>query len=684
MQDINAKEEDMTSQGYPKKLTRSGHSSSRRKDHGQWNDSVTGSGLDNEQIFSAIKKLLCCTVCFEYRTETNQCKNGHLICRQCTRQLERGMQPEANRGACPTCRVALFPGISRCLLATQLSAELPTTCIYCNLCFRQSELEHHESDLCQLRPVRCKYNIFGCLWKGKANEAPKHERGCSVSRKSVKEVESVIQEKFKQRSKWSGNCSSSWQEIVTLFKEQPLGVFVCVREAVLYQVSRENQRNEFQFRGTTNQLSQTEQFNVTIELNLNPDELKFYYRTKFHSSFTDKMRFRLLSINSDKLVIPVADRFRLPKIGIHHECQKFYCQVNVCDNKLMNLANKFSDQAIDGGSDFSVKMKFLMIFESFYTVRMPCGDFEEWNAVIPGSPTDSQTNEDTVETNIQTESIEHNNNINHARVVDNVVEIMPPPSVLNNNRDLSGHTWNSINDDVDMPSEVNDEFRAFADELVEGIAVEENPLLLTIRNNSALEEFDAEAFSAQNLIRSRKLAPVDEAEATARILRSRPRITPRKRGRPKGTKKFCTDHPKGMVLFIDMLTPYLTRGHLWQNYELMNKNSSRVLRRRGVVRKSKSRSSFLTASQLKDCVAPLLAPITEGWNIVKRTSSELIEIGQDILKSLSPFKECTDVLIQELSLAEELRDSSVNLIEHPHAEDDKLSISAGDTPDKSE
>ncbi|KAM7540145.1 hypothetical protein Aperf_G00000031350 [Anoplocephala perfoliata] len=682
MQDRNAKTGDMTSQGFSKKLTRANHSLSSRKDL-LWNDAATRSGLNCGAIFSAIKKMLCCTICFEYYTEMNQCKNGHLICRHCTRQLQHSSLSEANRGTCPTCRVALFPGISRCLLATQLSAELPATCAYCNLWFRQSDLEHHESDFCQLRPVRCKYYVFGCLWKGKASEVLSHERGCSVSRKSVKEVEKVIQENLKQLSKWSSDSSNSWQEIVSLSDEQPHGVFMCVREAILYQVDADtNQRDEFRFRGITSQFSQNEQFNVTIELNLSLDELKFHYHTRFHSGFKDKMRFRLLSINSDKLVIPTADRFRLPKLGIPHEWQKFCCKVNVCSDKFMSLASKFSDLAIDGGSNFSVKLKFVVIFESICAVRMPNDDLEERDAVIPGSPTNSQINEDTEESNTRSESIRIT--INQAYVTDNEVEIMPPPSVLNNGLDLSEHSWNSINDDMDMPSEVVDDFRVFADDVAEPIDPEENPLILTIRNNNALEESDTEIFNTRNIIYSKRLTPSvdDEINISTRSLRSGLRVTARKRERPKGTKKSCSYHSKGMGSLLDMLIPYLTRGHLWQNYELMDKSGSRVLgRRRTMRRKAKSRGSFLMVSQLKSCVTPFLKPFTESWSMVKRANSGLMEMGHDILKSLSPFLKDNNALMLEHAPIEEPGESSVNMIEQPYIKDNKLSLSGCDIPD---
>ncbi|VDK48517.1 unnamed protein product [Taenia asiatica] len=456
--------EEVASPEGAKKHNRTTCSNESRHDQSIWNDAISRSGLDSEQIFMAIKKLLRCTVCLEYHTEANQCKNGHLICRQCTHQLERGLQQETNRGTCPTCRITLFPGISRCLLATQLSAELPTPCLFCDLYFRQSELEHHETNLCPMRPVKCKYNIFGCLWKGKANEASRHERNCSVSKRSVRDVETIIQEKFYQRSKRSNDSSNSWHEIVNLFKERPLGVFVCIRETTLHQVMRENRRNEFRFQCTTGQLSQTGQFNATIELTINLDDLKFYYRTKLHTGFTETVKFRLLTIHGYDLVIPTADRLRVPKSKHSHEWQKFHCHFNVCDSKLMALANKFTELATENGADFALRLEFLIIFENLHAVRMPRGDYHGWNVVIPASPTESQINEDTSEAPAQEDSTRLNNNGHHEEDYEEEEDNITPPPVVNNNRGQVEGSWDSTPDELNIPPEIAEGYRIFIDE----------------------------------------------------------------------------------------------------------------------------------------------------------------------------------------------------------------------------
>ncbi|KAL5111994.1 hypothetical protein TcWFU_004577 [Taenia crassiceps] len=737
--------EDVASSDGPKKNNRTTCSNESRRDQSICNDAISRSGLDTEQIFMAIKKLLRCTVCLEYHTEVNQCKNGHLICRQCTHRLERGLQQETNRGTCPTCRITLFPGISRCLLATQLSAELPTPCLFCNLYFRQSELEHHETRLCPMRPVKCKYNIFGCVWKGKANEACRHERNCSVSKRSVRDVETIIQEKFYQRSKRSNDSSNSWHEIVSLFKERPLGVFVCVRETTLHQVMHENRQNEFRFQCTTGQLSQTGQFNATIELTINLDELKFYYCTKLHAGFTETVKFRLLTIRGYDLVIPTVDRLRVPKSKHSHEWQKFHCHLNACDSKLATLANKFTELATNNGVDFALRLEFLIIFENLHAVRMPRGDYHGWNVVIPASPTESRINEDTSEPPAQEDSTRLNNNGNHEDDEDEDEEqdnITPPP-VLNNGRGQVEGLWDSTPDELNIPPEIAEGYHTFIDEVTEGVFVavngaanrelqregvgrvlrfEELTPSVTMRNNNALgrsegetnevrilrklegEKVEDEAIpspeNASEVADDNERSPRDHSSVNirqasaglSRILRSKAHIKVI-RGNKHTLRtpwKSKTSVTKRIGLTFNRLAPYLTRGHMWKNFEAVRYGTkrshsvgrhSRSSKRRKVAKpRKRMRKEILPAtSGLADYVMPLLTPITSYWNTMKKMSADLLEKGHRILKSLHASNRETDFqdLVETRTLSR--RTATSEWIARPIG-DGMVARSGGDTP----
>lgn len=735
---MNVMGEEVASPDETKKHNRTACSNESRHDQSIWNDAISRSGLDSEQIFMAIKKLLRCTVCLEYHTEANQCKNGHLICRQCTHQLERGLQQETNRGTCPTCRITLFPGISRCLLATQLSAELPTPCLFCDLYFRQSELEHHETSLCPMRPVKCKYNIFGCLWKGKANEASRHERNCSVSKRSVRDVETIIQEKFYQRSKRSNDSSNSWHELVNLFKERPLGVFVCVRETTVHQMMRENRRNEFRFQCTTGQLSQTGQFNATIELTINLDELKFYYRTKLHAGFTETVKFRLLTIHGYDLVIPTADRLRVPKSKHSHEWQKFHCHFNVCDSKLMALANKFTELATENGADFTLRLEFLIIFENLHAVRMPRGDYHGWNVVIPASPTESQLNEDTSEAPAQEDSTRLNNNGHHEEDEEEEDNITPPP-VVNDNRGQVEGSWDSTPDELNIPPEIAEGYRIYIDEVTEGVVVamngatnrdlqredvarvlrfEELPPPVGMRNNNAMGRSEGEANASRSMreIEGEKVEneskPISEnaSEATSDGERS-PRIRSSVGNRhtsagisralrskaikgdkhtPRTPRKSKTGATKQFGLTFNRLAPYLTRGHMWKNFEAMRcgvkrnhnvRRYSKASKRRKVAkpRKRMRKDNSLATPGLVCYMMPLLTPITSYWNTMKKMSADLLEKGHRIFKLLHTSSRETDFqnLVETPTLSR--RTATSEWSARPIG-DGMIARSGGDTP----
>ena len=707
----------MSEKGAPSE-TRKKHKYKNENERRVCNDAITRSGLNSEEIFMAIKKLLRCTVCFECHSEVNQCRNGHLICRRCTHHLESGTNQEAGGSTCPTCRTTLFPGISRCLLATQLSCELPNTCSFCGLYFRQSELEHHEISVCPLRPVKCRYDLFGCKWKGNATETSRHERNCSVSRRQVREVESAINEKLYQRTIMAKDSTYYWQDMVKLLRERPLGVFVCIREAILGQ--RERRKKEICFQGT-----RLGNFNVTIELIFNLDESKFYYSIKFASGCTETMKFRLLNIYGDKLVIPVIDRLHVPNSNQSHDGLKFHCNINLPDTKHLFVAKKFSDFAINLNLGLILRLEFLMIFENLHAIRMYHEEPREWNTVTPISPTDLPVNEEDKETSVMEDLTRINSSRDHEN--DSVEEDdATSTSLMNISRSQIDNSWSSFSQELNHSPELTDGYRVVIDTMTEGVVLsmneatnlgfergdvaqilreEELPFVAVMRNNNASEEPEVtnsrerEIESKSGCRNGGKISKEDDSsddennyDKSAIVLRSGTQLkfNRRSRSRLKASQKGRTSIVKRIDQICSRIAPYLTRGHMWQNIEAMNHNTkrlsnitrcSKIRKARRIARTKKpiATPSSHTALGLRDHMVLLLAPFSSCWNTMKKVSIELFTKGQKVLQSFRRSDEEANPQNTLMIPMFSRRTAATEWFSRPQ-EEEILARSGGDTP----
>nr|CUU00267.1 hypothetical transcript [Hymenolepis microstoma] len=543
--------------------------------------------LNNEEFISTARKLLRCTVCLEDSEDVNQCKNGHLICQHCTHKLKLHLEPDDNQGKCPTCRIPLFPGMSRCLLAVQLFSELPRTCTHCKLNIRQGDHEDHQNNLCPERPVTCKYKIFGCQWKGRAADSRKHHSLCIVSKKSVQDIESIIKEKFNEQAKISNYYFESWSETLNILNGHPLGAFIAIREAILFQVTEESRGGVLRFRGNTAELSLSGRGDTTVELTIWPDDLTLSYRTKFPPQGMYEMRSRLITIDYNEILIPVIDKFRLPNVKNSYTWQEFRSQLDVLPDKRTDFLNIFSKLASERGSSFMVRAQFLVVFEMSYLVQtIDIGGLEH------------NTNAST--TSVDPERSVVNANTNHG----NNQELAPQTMLVNENHSHLENTRLAVGISISTSSnETTDE---------EYESLSEDPLALAMQNNNALEEKDMEAYITQSLPTS------DKSEPHSRNVDSRTCISVRKR-RGLRTAKNHNSYINGVASLVETITPYITRGHMWRNYEILRGNVPVTVRLRRSARKklkSKSSDSLQRVS--------LITFVLEKWNVFREN---LLGIG---------------------------------------------------------
>ncbi|VDO04495.1 unnamed protein product [Rodentolepis nana] len=562
-----------------------------------------GLNLNNEEFISTTRKLLRCTVCLEDSEDVNQCKNGHLICQHCTHNLKLRLEPDDTQGKCPTCRIPLFPGISRCLLAVQLFSELPRMCTHCKLTIRQGDHEDHQNNLCPKRPVNCKYQIFGCQWKGRAADSKRHHILCEVSKKTVKDVESIIRETFNEHEKLAYYYFESWGETLNILNGHPLGAFIAIREASLSQVTEESRGKVLRFRGTTPELALSGRGDTTLELTIRLDDLTLSYRTKFPPQGMYEMRLRLITIDCKEVFIPVIDKFRLPNVKNSHTWQEFQGQLNVPPDKQTEFINVFLKLACEGGSGFMVRCQFLVVFEMSYLVQTIEIGGQEHNA-------------NTTTTLLNPQQTVINANTNHVSNPESTPQTMPvneTPSHQENTRE-SGAIGRSEAD-----NRISTSSNETTDEEYESLS--EDPPALAMQNNNALEEENMEDHTTQSLPNS------DKSEPHSRNSESRACV-PLNRRRGLRAAKSHNSYINGVASLVETITPYITRGHMWRNYEILRGNASVPFRLRRSARnkfKSKSSDNLQKLSLMKF--------IVEKWNDFRKNMLGIGGWGKSMILS---------------------------------------------------
>ncbi|VDN09788.1 unnamed protein product [Dibothriocephalus latus] len=342
---------------------------------------------EDRQLYAALQRLLKCTVCYEPRPDTNQCKNGHLICRLCTTRLERNATAAA-KAQCPTCRITLHPGLSRCLLAQQLASELPAPCSFCGEYFRQSELNRHEGMECKMRPVKCRYNIFGCSWRGHWIDIEKHHEVCFYPRKKVHEIEPIITEYINRKTKPVQDLKQAWKELLGSLGDKPRGMVmnlkeICLRKKLREIGSSEMSLDELCFTGSTNALVQFGSPMTCIDVSFDSDEKKVHYRIKFNGGLTPSFRFRLIFFHIGGTKVDVLDHLHAPNTVPNTESQRFSCNLLLDEKQDFLLPNKRLLEKSDLDKEYaSAKVDMLILYDlNRCSLRITPVEVHEWTPV---------------------------------------------------------------------------------------------------------------------------------------------------------------------------------------------------------------------------------------------------------------------------------------------------------------
>lgn len=148
-----------------------------------------------EKLETRLGQLLCCAVCLDLpRSEIYQCSNGHLMCAGCFAHLLADARlRDVTPATCPNCRTVISrDSCSRNLAVEKAVCELPAECQYCSKQLPRSDIETHETKLCDERQVGCDYSKIGCQWLGPLHELELHKESCIHPHKSGKEVMTAL------------------------------------------------------------------------------------------------------------------------------------------------------------------------------------------------------------------------------------------------------------------------------------------------------------------------------------------------------------------------------------------------------------------------------------------------------------------------------------------------------------
>ncbi|VDL96388.1 unnamed protein product [Schistocephalus solidus] len=346
---------------------------------------------EDRQLYAALQRLLKCTVCYEQRPDTNQCKNGHLICRLCTTRLERNATAAA-KAQCPTCRITLHPGLSRCLLAQQLASELPAPCSFCGKYFRHLELNRHECMECKMRPVKCRYNLFGCSWRGHWIDVQKHHEVCFYPRKKVHEIEPIVTEYINTKTKPVQDLKQAWKELLGSLGDKPRGMVmnlkeICLRKKLREIGSPEISLDDLCFTGSTNALVQFGSPMTSIDVSVDSDEKKVHYRIKFNGGLTPSFRFRLISFHIGGTKVEVLDHLHAPNTVPNTESQRFSCNLLLAEKQDFLLPSKRLLEKSDMDKEYaSAKVDMLILYDlNRCSLRITPVEVHEWTPVCTGN-----------------------------------------------------------------------------------------------------------------------------------------------------------------------------------------------------------------------------------------------------------------------------------------------------------
>lgn len=181
---------------------------------------------------------LHCIVCFDLPSggEVFQCKNGHLLCKEC-----HGRVVEGDKAQCPACRARLSrerPVRNR--FAEDVLAMLLVPCSLpgCEIKLQHSKLQEHEQKECQFRAAICKFELLGCCWTGRQNQLKEHQKKCSLRSMTPKQLLKLARKREDQAKQ-----ASEAKELLHKAEANMCKVMssrcrnITVRDLVLHQVT---------------------------------------------------------------------------------------------------------------------------------------------------------------------------------------------------------------------------------------------------------------------------------------------------------------------------------------------------------------------------------------------------------------------------------------------------------------
>jgi hypothetical protein len=131
-----------------------------------------------------------------------QCRNGHLICGQCSAKLMADNNLRNVDTCCPFCRLEITEkSMIRNLAVEKILTLLP---IECGTCLTKEPIENilnHERNECPEQKIDCIYKILGCAYSGKRSALQTHlEKSCLYHNRPAKllqnEIKKYVSEKI--------------------------------------------------------------------------------------------------------------------------------------------------------------------------------------------------------------------------------------------------------------------------------------------------------------------------------------------------------------------------------------------------------------------------------------------------------------------------------------------------------
>ncbi|VDQ01649.1 unnamed protein product [Trichobilharzia regenti] len=303
------------------------------------------SKLNENDILDTLKSLLTCSVCLEIRDQTNQCPNGHLICSQCSIQLLQ-QSSQTNLAKCPSCRVNLQYKLRRCLLAEQMTAELPHECHYCFNIIPRRLIKQHEYELCPNRYVTCRYNLVGCVWKGKYEDLNSHISKCDYKQKTVEDVESNLVRNLIHYELYLMNEIQFSKTLSTKLNNYPMGLRIIQKQiAAFHNDSSDVNANSVNYQANnTTLLSNFKRLTVEIHINCELNKLDYSIKTK--SNKTTDFLICLNSFKCGDILFNINDQLH----SVHFDALNKQSSSYTTDVLMSNASPKLTNNANNDSS----------------------------------------------------------------------------------------------------------------------------------------------------------------------------------------------------------------------------------------------------------------------------------------------------------------------------------------------